>query len=312
MTGRIYCKNFAWFFFRLTRPWRGSSGAGCCQEREMACDEGVVLKTQAPRAYAACLTSLAERGLQRDSERRAEALSLAAWRRKPEPSPPRAQHFAAQSGAASRCTARALLAFVGCGLLLGSVELARCPQMVAFVAAPKPVAIVAKLVPGPVPDFDMPPSVSGFRAIPAKAILPSSALMPAASGDAPRDGREYGATRQSELHSNDQAAAGPRKQLIKATMPSASVATSEQELSQNSGGEYIVFTAWEQVETMQHQSREMADYDTGEAESQPSQPGQQPNAVSATQFTVTRLILSIDPAGQVASSKPARQQTIRN
>ncbi len=32
-----------------------------CREREMACDEGVVRRTQAPRAYAACLTTLAER-----------------------------------------------------------------------------------------------------------------------------------------------------------------------------------------------------------------------------------------------------------
>jgi len=36
-----------------------------CLEREMACDEGVVRRTHAPRAYAACLTSLAEHGLER-------------------------------------------------------------------------------------------------------------------------------------------------------------------------------------------------------------------------------------------------------
>src|SRR5208282_3593243 len=40
------------------------------KEREMACDEAVIRITQAPRAYAACLASLAERG----SEHRAEAL----------------------------------------------------------------------------------------------------------------------------------------------------------------------------------------------------------------------------------------------
>ena len=32
-----------------------------CREREMACDEGVVRRTRAPRAYAACLASVAER-----------------------------------------------------------------------------------------------------------------------------------------------------------------------------------------------------------------------------------------------------------
>ena len=40
-----------------------------CQQREMACDEGVVRITNAPRAYAACLASLAERGLERQTRR---------------------------------------------------------------------------------------------------------------------------------------------------------------------------------------------------------------------------------------------------
>ena len=34
-----------------------------CREREMACDEGVIKITHAPRAYASCLARLAERGL---------------------------------------------------------------------------------------------------------------------------------------------------------------------------------------------------------------------------------------------------------
>lgn len=63
-----------------------------CQEREMACDDGVVRITGAPRAYAACLTSLAERGLQR----RVEALSLGAWQRRAGAGPTRAQHSAVQ------------------------------------------------------------------------------------------------------------------------------------------------------------------------------------------------------------------------
>ncbi|MDR3474276.1 MAG: M56 family metallopeptidase, partial [Devosia sp.] len=43
------------------------------REREMACDEGVIRITRAPRAYAACLASMAERGL----ARRTQSLSLA-------------------------------------------------------------------------------------------------------------------------------------------------------------------------------------------------------------------------------------------
>ena len=64
-----------------------------CAEREMACDDGVVRVTHAPRAYAACLASLAERGLRR----RAEALSLGAWQRRPELAAPSTQHPAPQS-----------------------------------------------------------------------------------------------------------------------------------------------------------------------------------------------------------------------
>src|SRR5882757_4682194 len=36
-----------------------------CYERELACDDGVLRRTKAPKAYATCLTSLAERGLDR-------------------------------------------------------------------------------------------------------------------------------------------------------------------------------------------------------------------------------------------------------
>src|ERR1700678_383467 len=54
-----------------------------CLEREMACDEAVIRVTRAPRAYAACLTTLAERGIEYRSQA-TEALSLGAWQRRPE------------------------------------------------------------------------------------------------------------------------------------------------------------------------------------------------------------------------------------
>src|SRR5450432_1451515 len=46
-----------------------------CFERELACDDGVINATRSPRAYATCLTTLAERSL----DRRAMALTLGAW-----------------------------------------------------------------------------------------------------------------------------------------------------------------------------------------------------------------------------------------
>jgi len=102
-----------------------------CLEREMACDEGVVRVTRAPRTYAACLTSLAERGI----ERRKEALSLGVWQRRPE-LVRRVHSILARRTALGPIGARSLTAVLGCGLLFGSAELSRCPQLIAFTSAP--------------------------------------------------------------------------------------------------------------------------------------------------------------------------------
>src|SRR5215831_12176518 len=99
-----------------------------CREREMSCDEGVVRITNAPRAYAACLASLAERGL----ERRAEALSLGAWHRRSE-LVDRVHRILKRKRGMSKTASNALLATLGCTLIAGSIEMARCPQLVAFV-----------------------------------------------------------------------------------------------------------------------------------------------------------------------------------
>jgi beta-lactamase regulating signal transducer with metallopeptidase domain len=101
-----------------------------CREREMACDDGVIRITRAPRAYAACLTSLAERGLQR----RAGALSLGAWHGRPE-LVRRVHSILARKHALSPAAASAVLGAVGCVLLAGGTALARCPRLVAFVPA---------------------------------------------------------------------------------------------------------------------------------------------------------------------------------
>src|SRR5271168_764815 len=51
-----------------------------CLERELACDDDVLRLTKAPKAYATCLTTLAEHRL----GRRAAALSLGAWEKRSE------------------------------------------------------------------------------------------------------------------------------------------------------------------------------------------------------------------------------------
>ncbi len=101
-----------------------------CREREMACDDGVIRITRAPRAYAACLTSLAERGLQR----RAGALSLGFWRRRPE-LVGRVHSVLRRKHTLSPMAARAVLGALSCLLLMGAVGLARCPRLIAFAPA---------------------------------------------------------------------------------------------------------------------------------------------------------------------------------
>ena len=118
-----------------------------CREREMACDEGVVRRTQAPRAYAACLTTLAERGLQqRELLRRAHALSLGAFTRRPE-LVHRVHSILRRKQALNPLVAGALVGVVGFGLVIGALELSRSPQMIAFVVAPEADAQVAALRP---------------------------------------------------------------------------------------------------------------------------------------------------------------------
>ena len=109
-----------------------------CREREKACDEGVVRRTQAPRADAACLTTLAERGLpQRELLRRAHAGSLGAFTRRPE-LVHRVHSILRRKQSLNPLVAGALVGVVGCGLVIGALELSRSPQLVAFVAAPEP------------------------------------------------------------------------------------------------------------------------------------------------------------------------------
>jgi beta-lactamase regulating signal transducer with metallopeptidase domain len=103
-----------------------------CREREMACDEGVVRQTRAPRAYAACLASLAERGLDAKLLRRVEALSLGAWQRRPELAE-RVYSLLRGKQTLRPAGRLALAGVLGCGLCAATVGLARCPQLVGFV-----------------------------------------------------------------------------------------------------------------------------------------------------------------------------------
>ncbi|MEO6803435.1 MAG: M56 family metallopeptidase [Granulicella sp.] len=117
-----------------------------CFERELACDDGVLRRTQAPRAYATCLTTLAERGL----DRRTISLALGVFGNAMQQSElaRRVHRILRHEAALSPLRARALTGTVALGLLGGAVGLARCPQVISFAGAVQPLqASVVQHVP---------------------------------------------------------------------------------------------------------------------------------------------------------------------
>jgi hypothetical protein len=110
-----------------------------CLERELACDDDVLRLTRAPKAYATCLTNLAEHRLGKRRGWRAAALSLGAWEKKSELA--RRVHSILLGGKRmGTAQARVVLGVLVLGLLGGSAELARCPQLVSFSRAASPMS----------------------------------------------------------------------------------------------------------------------------------------------------------------------------
>jgi len=275
-----------------------------CQQREMACDEGVVRITNAPRAYAACLASLAERGL----DRRAEALSLGAWHRRSE-LVARVHRILIRKRGLNRAAAAALLGAMGCALVAGSIEMARAPQLVAFV--PKQASVMmsperqqqltamlarenadAKL--------NLP---AGFHAVQAKAALPDTDR-PRAT--ARRQARKCAATAKK----TGQIAAADSSQIAKAEAIGDRV---------NSGNEqqWVVLAAWEEVRTVS--STAVSDFDaspmttevaadrgaqTLQKDSKPGDKATKGLPYQTSNYTVTQLILRVVPANS-KSTQPA-------
>jgi hypothetical protein len=292
-----------------------------CREREMACDEGVVQRTQAPRTYAACLTSLAERGLQRrEFLRRAQALSLGVLGRRPE-LVHRVNSILRRRQSLHPLAAGTLVGAMGCGLVLGAVELSRSPQLVAFVAAQKPETQTASIAPpdGPrvmrascsrISDLNQTAEDAVFhpsgyyRAVETKSVVPATrnaAITPVDHS-----------SRNNEPHENaTEVAITDRSAAPTETRINVAASTSPEPAAQ--GQELLVLTTWE-VETPAPQyaaraTREVADYETGT-------PGQtvaagQTHATGDAQISVTRLILLVVPANTAATA-PASAATGAN
>jgi len=293
-----------------------------CREREMACDEGVVRRTQAPQVYAACLTSLAERALER---RRAHALSLAAFERRPE-LVRRVYGILARKRPLHPVAARALVGVAGCGLLIAAVELARCPQMVAFVPAARTATQSTQLAradAAPLPRdgdraFGQTTAARGnsrFRAVETKAMLPAghgpAPIAHASSHRGVMTLAEPADESQRQVASTSEA---PREELLRADMPDALPAPAGQDANFGTAGEarYVVLTAWEEVQIAPRPARRVSDYDTdANAPPQSADVAYPAGGQTVTRITVTRLILAVYPIyarpnGAAPGSRPAR------
>jgi beta-lactamase regulating signal transducer with metallopeptidase domain len=276
------------------------------KEREMACDEAVVRTTQAPRAYAACLASLAERGLQHS----AEALSLGAWQRRSE-LVHRVHSILRRNRVMHPIAARALLAVIGCSLFAVTVELGRCPQLVTFVAPTHAIATpdieaTAQLGDAVYPSDPRSAQLPrGLHAVHAKAIMPAAPLTKPLAGRAPL--------------ARTIAVGEPRVLLSEPGVHAQNVSTRTAKHAPQAveaPQQLIVFTAWEQVETSAPTAQNIADYDTAPAAdnnttskssddaSAKSNTGKPAKTQAPNHLTVTRLIFRIVPADS-NSSQPA-------
>ena len=142
-----------------------------CFEREIACDDAVLRLTKAPKAYATCLTSLAERTL----DHRAMSLSLGAWEKQSELSR-RVHNILRHAEGMSRPQAALVLGSVALSLVGGATGLLHCPQFISFSGPQTAIAAVrAEAQVSPAAEFHtvaFHPSATGPRPILLKASMP--------------------------------------------------------------------------------------------------------------------------------------------
>jgi hypothetical protein len=142
-----------------------------CLERELACDDRVLRATGARKAYATCLTQLAEHSILQ----RGLTLALGALGQKPESQLAQRVHRILRrpepvmSAPQTRFAAATLLL----GVLGVTATLARAPRLVSFGAAPQSPAIAAAASPLPAAAAGLQAESWGAKAVLAKAVMPA-------------------------------------------------------------------------------------------------------------------------------------------
>ncbi|WP_158790717.1 M56 family metallopeptidase [Granulicella sp. L60] len=151
-----------------------------CLERELACDDDVLRWTKSPKAYATCLTNLAEHRM----NRRVAALSLGAWERRSELA--RRVHSILRHGEGmGKTQARAVMAGLMLAMVGGAAGLSRCPQFVSFapmdMGNSSSASVVAMNLAGSLPGAGYQPVVFHPQGAAHESLLKAS--MPMASAN---------------------------------------------------------------------------------------------------------------------------------
>ncbi len=102
-----------------------------CVERELACDDCVLLATKSKKDYAVCLTNLAEHSL----VRRGVSLALGAWERQTELSQRVHRILSRPQAMPGRRQVQAVTGVLIAGMMGGAVVLAGSPEFVSFTPA---------------------------------------------------------------------------------------------------------------------------------------------------------------------------------
>ena len=185
-----------------------------CAERELACDDRVLHATGARKAYAVCLTRLAEYSMLR----RSVSLVLGAWERQSELVSRVHRILRRPTQSMSGKQAMVLTGSLLLGVAAGAMVLARSPQLVSFSTLAQPV-LEARSLPAPNPAGI---NMRGFSGSPVlvKAVMPQ---------------RPYQASRLSNRRG-----ASAARNIVKARQ------------SLQSQPDLVVLTEWEEVETPAH------------------------------------------------------------
>ena len=196
-----------------------------------------------------------------------------------------------------------LLGALGCALLGATVEMARAPELIAFVPEQRALAMTperqqqmeAMLARESAESrMVLPP---GYRAEPAKAVLP-----PAHGGSAANSARH--SARKAEASSAVKTSSHILQQSAKAERTGDRLNASTEQ-------QWIVLSAWEEVRTVSRTdgSGQVADYATStgtqgdeSALNATAQGNTKGRSQSKSTYTVTQLILRVVPANPASNS----------